>query len=143
MGTRENFSSICVFSYIHLQESGQKPAEFTQAFGTRSFNGVPKPVYRAMQLIKRLGTRRLPVTQQSCFDGNCTANLTVTSNATGSGFEALLINHPTGVVNMRSPPTLSPLNVTVKFKGKMPSNVSIRRVDADHANALALYQASA
>ena len=146
--------SYWTFSDI-FEEGGQKPAEFCQAFGTRSFNGVPKPVYRAMQLIKRLGHDALPVTQQVCNTGtgmgggfNCSANLTVTvvapaAGGVGASYEALLVNHPTGVVSMRTnPPSLPSVNVTVVFKGKiMPSKVSVRRVDESHANALPAYEA--
>jgi len=64
------------------------------------------------------------------------------------GYEALLVNHPTGVMNMRSNPEipgsdtyLPPVNVTVSFLGKMPASVSVRRVDATHGNALPTYEA--
>ena len=145
--------SYWTFSDI-FEESGQQPAEFSQAFGTRSFNGVPKPVYRAMQLIKRLGPEALPVTQLACSSHhsnspfNCSANLTVTSAPGGGGYEALLVNHPMGVVSMRTnPPSLPPVTVTVVFKSagtsdkEMPTRVSVRRVDATHANALPAYEA--
>jgi hypothetical protein len=59
-----------------------------------------------------------------------------------AGIEALLVNHPTGVMNMRSNPSLPPVNVTITFTGKMPASVSVRRVDATHANALPAYEAS-
>lgn len=58
------------------------------------------------------------------------------------GFEALLVNHPTGVMSMRSNPSLPPVNVTIAFTGRIPNSVSVRRVDATHANALPAYQAS-
>ena len=107
-----------------------------------------------MQLIKRLGPQALPVTQQACNAAaggfNCSANLTVTVAPGGGGgyesYEALLVNHPTGVVSMRPPnaPTLPPVNVTLVFKGGkggMPRQVSVRRVDATHANAIPAYEA--
>ena len=52
--------------------------------GTRSFNGVPKPVYRAMQLIKRLGNVALPVALQGCAGPgfNCTCAHTHTHTHT-------------------------------------------------------------
>ena len=96
-----------------------------------------------MQLVKRLGKKAVPVVQQACSGGgfNCTANLTVTIAPDGNGYEALLVNHPTGVVNMRSNPYLPPVNVTVHFKGKVPASVAVRRVDATHGNALPVYEA--
>eukprot|EP01051_Picozoa_sp_SAG22_P011397 SAG22_NODE_1091_length_5589_cov_3.691439_3_plen_170_part_00 len=116
-----------------------------------------------MQLIKRLGPQALPVTQTACTGPggfNCSVNLTVTAApAGGGGFEALLVNHPTGVVNMRSSPYLPPVTVTVTFgaggsagqqqqeqmktagRTSMPATVSVRRVDATHANALPAYEA--
>ena len=43
---------------------------------------------------------------------------------------------------MRSKPSLPAVNVTIMFTGKMPTSVSVRRVDATHANALPAYEAS-
>lgn len=43
---------------------------------------------------------------------------------------------------MRSKPSLPAVNVTIMFTGKMPTSVSVRRVDATHANALPTYEAS-
>jgi hypothetical protein len=133
--------SYWTFSDI-FEEGGQQPYEFGQAFGTRTFNGVPKPVYRSMQLLKRLGGVSFPVLEQRCTGAgfNCTANLTVTAvdatatatvasaplpaalhmgpaNASESPrYEALLVNHPTGVVDMRFSPQLPSVTVTVTFK---------------------------
>ena len=75
--------SYWTFSDI-FEEGGQKPAEFAQAFGTRTFNGIPKPVYRAMQLVKRLQEKALPVVDHGCAAAggfNCSANLTVTTDS--------------------------------------------------------------
>jgi hypothetical protein len=109
-----------------------------------------------MQLIKRLGKKVLPTTQPQAactaatIDGgdsvepfNCTANLTVTASSTTGGVEALLVNHPTGVMSMRSNPALlPPVSVTIVFTGrKIPATVAVRRVDATHANALPTYKA--
>lgn len=52
--------SYWTFSDI-FEEGGQVPSEFSQAFGMQSINGVPKPVYRALQLVRRLHPRALPV----------------------------------------------------------------------------------
>ena len=111
-----------------------------------------------MQLIKRLGDKAFPVVQQSCtgVGFNCTAQLAVTAVASSSsssirgvsgvGVEALLVNHPTGVVNMRSfNASLPPVTVTIQFSGGgkkgMPSEVTVRRVDERSGNALPLYTA--
>jgi len=135
--------SYWTFSDI-FEEGGQQPYEFTQAFGTRSFNGIPKPVYRSMQLVKRLGSKALPVVQTGCSTGfNCTANLTVTTTD-NNRHEALLVNHAFGPTNMRLNPTLPPVAVTITFSngGAMPDSVAVRRVDATHANALPAYAAA-
>ena len=144
---RVPIQSYWTFSDI-FEESGQKPQEFAQAFGTRTFNGVPKPVYRAMQLVKRMGSVAYPTTQQTPG----TVNLAVTATNSscrrlGAGcFEALLVNHPTGPVDMRLNQTLPAVSVTVTFKGtaggKTPASATVRRVDAAHANAVPAYIAA-
>ena len=101
---RVPFQSYWTFSDI-FEEQGQQAPEFSQAFGVRSINGIAKPVYRAMQLVKRLGDSSFPVVLRACSTVfNCTANLTVTTSssafatarANGPQYEALLVNHPTG-----------------------------------------------
>ena len=119
-----------------------------------------------MQLVHRLGDVSYPAHQQTCDTSsgfNCTVSLAVTSVAASSSsagattFEALIVNHPTG-------PTRQPdyrheadttrlatgaethafdASVTIVFTGsKMPATVSIRRVDATHANVMPAYHAA-
>ena len=52
--------SYWTFSDI-FEEQGQQGSEFSQAFGIQSISGVPKPVYRALQLVRRLHRASLPV----------------------------------------------------------------------------------
>ena len=87
-------------------------------------------------------TRKLSVCTDAVSFASLSLSLCLCLCLCLSGFEALLVNHPTGVMNMRSNPSLPPVNVTITFTGTMPTRVSVRRVDATHANALPAYQAS-
>jgi hypothetical protein len=121
-----------------------------------------------MQLIKRLGNKAFPISDNGCNGAgfNCTANITVTkleatisstnndgenTHAGTSMYEALIINHPTGPFKMPDLPSeavefglgLDVVTVTVVFKNsQMPTTVDVRRVDAIHSNALPAYQAA-
>ena len=76
-------------------------------------SGVPKPVYRAMQLVKRMGSvAYLPATEAP---GAVNLAVTATNSSCrrlGAGcFEALLVNHPTGPVDMKLNQTLPAVSV--------------------------------
>jgi xylan 1,4-beta-xylosidase len=103
------FESYWTFSDI-FEEQGQVPSEFSQAFGAQSINGVPKPVYRAMQLVKRLQPRRVavaaPLSPPPALDGLVTTAEAAPPTTPGAAptvrVEALVVNHVGGPPKVRS-----------------------------------------
>lgn len=138
------FQSYWTFSDI-FEEQGQAPSEFSQAFGAQSIHGVPKPVYRAMQLLRRLHSEQVAATAVGA--GASIVDCVVTRSATADGqayaVEILLVNHPTGPVKLPYDGAVGDNNtvaVTLDLAGvKLSSQVELRRVDDAHSNALALY----
>lgn len=125
--------SFWTFSDI-FEEQGQSPEEFSQAFGAQSINGVAKPVYRAMQLLQRLGTEALAVSglaEDSAID--------VVVTRSSNGVEVLATNFP----NLTLADDLPPLALQIQFTGAAkPQMVEMRVIDDSNANALPLYYES-
>lgn len=150
------FQSYWTFSDI-FEEQGQIPSEFSQAFGARSINGIAKPAYRAMQLIRRLKARAAPVQQMEAPPAaNQSIDVIVTRE--GGQVEALISNHPGGpkeqggqrvndINDAQSNGRWTPgendvINVTVRFTGAaVPEQVEIRRIDSDNTNTRAAWAA--
>lgn len=139
--------SYWTFSDI-FEEQGQVPSEFSQAFGMQSINGIPKPVYRALELIKRLHPVSFPVIEQ-ITNNTTTANTSVevvatmqntSSSSKLKSVEILVTNHVGGPARQPSPSDPA-VNVTLYFTNNIPIGhvIEIRRVDANHSNALNLY----
>ena len=156
------FLSYWTFSDI-FEEQGQVASEFSQAFGARSIHGVPKPVYRAMQLLRRLHSTALPTVGVDVGvggGGNASAiDVVVTTDApsaAGSSVEALIVNHPGArpdamrdgslarentaqVLGAADVAALDSTPVTLHFTGDVPKDAHVRRVDQNHSNALPTY----
>lgn len=157
--------SYWTFSDV-FEEQGQQPSEFSQAFGAQSINGVPKPVYRAMQLLRRLLPDGVAVSREprgNLAAHNETVDVVVTQarlpDNTSFVVEAMVSNHPGGPAkqpewfdgslaafnaahlagHIRPRDDQSAVNVTIAFTGPKPPVVSVRRVDDQHSNALRAY----
>ena len=155
--------SYWTFSDI-FEEQGQVPSEFSQAFGAQSVNGVPKPVYRAMQLLKRLQPASVAVTVPvSGAPASLDVTVTVSSQQREQheeglqavrSVEVLVTNHVGGVpkdggalnaAQSRGAHSTAAdpgaVDATLSFAGcaKVPTKVELRRVDFDHANALSVW----
>jgi len=137
--------SYWTFSDI-FEEEGQVPREFSQAFGLQSINGIPKPVYRTMQLLRRLHSRQVrarrrvgPVNETDGISVAVTAEVLQAEDAVD--VEVLVVSHPSIKPIAPSSTASSARNVTIEFPGavKLMSNVEIRRVDSLHSNALTHY----
>jgi xylan 1,4-beta-xylosidase len=102
---------------------------FHGGFGLLTLHGVPKPTYRAFELLHRLGTERLTV------EG---AHATVDAWAVrrGESLTVLLTNYALP----RQPITAEHVRVEVAA-GAAPRAVWVERIDAGHANAKATWQA--
>jgi xylan 1,4-beta-xylosidase len=102
---------------------------FHGGFGLLTLQGVPKPVYRAFEMLHHLGEERLPV------EG---AHATVDAWATrrGNNLVVLLTNHALP----RQPITTQRVHLEVQ-DAPPPRRATLERIDDDHANAKAAWQA--
>ena len=107
-----------------FDENEMPGTPFEGGFGLLSIHGIAKPVYRAFELLHRLGTRRLLV------DGT---HDTVSAWAVRGGDNAvtlLLVNHALPRHHIDTE------HVCLRIDGAPePCAASVERVDADHANA--------
>jgi xylan 1,4-beta-xylosidase len=112
-----------------FEESYFPSLPFHGGFGLLSLHGVPKPTYRAFELLHRLGEEQLPV------EGS---HETVDAWAArrGGGLMVLLTNHalPRQAITGQ--------RVRVELANTPPPrSVTVERIDDDHANAKAAWLA--
>ena len=117
-----------------FEENYFSSAPFHGGFGLLTIHGIAKPAYRAMQLMHGLGDERLLV------DGmHPTVNCTVTRR--GDDLVVLLTNHA-----LPAHP-IGPAEVRLRLAGAAGETgageleVTVERVDADHANARRAWEA--
>ena len=113
--------SFWTFSDI-FEENGQRPGEFHGGFGLMTLHDIPKPVYRAFQLLHGLGTERLET------DGEQGTVGIVATEENGT-VQVLAYNHDI----LENPPKEE--NVTLKLEGLNVRKAEIVRIDENHANA--------
>jgi len=119
--------SFWTFSDI-FEENGQRPGEFHGGFGLMTLHDIPKPVYRAFQLMHGLGTERLETGEEQGTVG-------LVATCENGMMQALVYNHDVP----ENPP--APQEVTLRIKGAEVSRAEILRIDEDHANAYPLWVA--
>ena len=117
--------SFWTFSDI-FEENGQRPGEFHGGFGMLTLHDIPKPVYRAFQLMHGLGDERL-----QAEDEQGTVGIVATED--GGVIQVLAYNHDV----LESPPREE--TVTLKLAGANVSRAEILRIDDDHANPYPLW----
>jgi xylan 1,4-beta-xylosidase len=101
---------------------------FHGGFGLLNLHGVPKPVYRAFELLHRLGEEQWPAEGE---------HPTVDAWAVrrGAGLTVLLTNHALP----RQP--IAAQRVRVELAGiPRPRSVTVERIDEDHTNARGAWQ---
>ena len=113
--------SFWTFSDI-FEENGQRPGEFHGGFGMLTLHGIPKPVYRAFQLMHGLGKERLETDAEQG-----TVGLVATEE--DGVVQALVYNHDV----LENPPKEE--TVTLALEGLQVRKAEIVRIDEDHANA--------
>lgn len=108
-----------------FEESGMLPGPFKNAFGMQTNHGIPKPSYRAFQILHEAGEERIDV------DSNNEADKNVEAFALKKVDEVMVIvyNHD---LERR---TVKPENVKVSVEGKI---VSVQKavIDEEHCNPL-------
>lgn len=126
----EFVQAYAFWTFTDIFEENYFPSRpFHGGFGLLNLHGIPKPVYRAFELMHRLGTERLPM------EGT---HATVDAWATKHGKDAMILlanhalpRHPIATQRIRlelldSPP---------------PRSATLERIDDSHANAKAAWQA--
>lgn len=137
--------SYWVFSDV-FQEGGLPTvnASFHGGFGLLNIFGVPKPAFRAFELLANLTGRRVPVhavVRGGKSGALCTQNVHVLSmwDEEDHTLQLLIANHGSQLGN--STPA-APCNVTVRIDTARPGHATctavtsadLRRIDGEHAN---------
>jgi xylan 1,4-beta-xylosidase len=116
--------SYWTFSDI-FEESGFSSMPFHGGFGLLNINGIPKPSYRAFQLLSRLKGDRLEVG----VDG-ASPTVDCVASCGPEGLTILISNHQIPLAPIRAE------QVSVRVSStKRVHSVYLERIDEDHANA--------
>lgn len=115
--------SFWTFSDI-FEESGFSSTPFHGGFGLMNIHGIPKPSYRAFQLLSRLSGDRI---EAAVNEGSSTVDCFASQNR--EGMTILISNHQVPL----SPIQAERISLTVKgIKGVQ--SASLERIDEMHAN---------
>ncbi len=114
--------SFWTFSDI-FEEVSLPSAPYHGGFGLLNLYGIPKPTYRAFELLHHLGQERLPV--------ELTEHPTVEAVAVkrAGGVDLLIYNHHVPL----APIETAPIQVIIQGGGDS-LHATVQRIDADHAN---------
>lgn len=118
--------SFWTFSDL-FEENYLPSAPFHGGFGLLNLHGIPKPTYRAFELLHRLGTDLLPVTGQH-------ATVDAWSVRRGDQLTMLLVNHTLP----RQPIETEQVQVELS-ECPPPRSATLERIDTEHANAKAAW----
>jgi xylan 1,4-beta-xylosidase len=119
-----NGYSWWTFSDI-FEENYFPSVPFHGGFGLLTLHGIPKPVYRAFQLLHQLGTEELPVSGE-----HPTAAAWVVGKPEANEATVLLINQE----RPRHPIHSEQISVRLE-NAPEPGRAFVQRIDEDHANA--------
>ena len=121
------------WTFSDLFEENYFPsAPFQGGFGLLTIYGIPKPSYRAFELLHCLGTEVVYAME----DVHPTVDAWVVRQATGRAITIMLTNHA-----LPRHPILTQLVHIRLTGGSRPAAVSVRRIDGDHANPKARWLA--
>jgi xylan 1,4-beta-xylosidase len=119
--------SYWTFSDV-FEEQGIVKQPFYGGFGLIAAGGIPKPSFYALQVLHRLGDKRLE---------NSNPNVLVTKTSEGRLTVAVWNIAEPGATGAAG----AAKTVKLGFKGVKPdARLSVSRVDEDHGNTLALYE---
>jgi len=123
--TIPNLDVLSFWAFTDIfEEGGQASQEYTGNYGIQTIDGIPKPVYRSFQLLRKLYNDAVLVATSGTVDA------VVTVETTSTGVSVLLVNY-----NWFSLPVVDE-SVTVALSGfgncTLPTSGSLFRVDANH-----------
>ena len=125
-------SSIWCFSDI-FEELHPFPEEFHGGFGLLTQHGIPKPVFYALKMLADAGEDRVAL--PGAMDGEISLAAFRKEGATQLLLTRQELHHFANA-------DAAPLSVQVAVELPVaPREVTVRRVDADHGNPLAIWQA--
>ena len=118
----EHVDCYSYWTFSDIFEEGGLPSEpFHGGFGLLNLQGVPKPTYRAFQLLNRTGRERVPVAPQG--------NVDVLATRTRTGLVILLTNHHVPRAAIRTE------RIELRIAaGRVAGPATIERIDEAHAN---------
>lgn len=105
-----------------FEEHPQHRGEFHGGFGLQTVHGIPKPVYRAFELLHQLGSERFPRPQEQGTVGMLAAS------GKDGGVKAIVYNQ-----QIQKEPVKKE-HIRLTFNNLTASGASIQRVDEEHAN---------
>ncbi len=114
--------SFWTFSDI-FEEHGQVSGEFRGGFGLQTIHGIPKPVYRAFELMHELGEERLPKVEEQGHVGICPV-MDEEGRLAILAYNQEMIGKP-----------ISQEKVEIHIKNASGTKAVIQRIDDTHANA--------
>ncbi|RZS77532.1 xylan 1,4-beta-xylosidase [Motilibacter rhizosphaerae] len=119
------------FSDIY-EELGQGDKPFHGGFGLQTIHGIKKPAYRLLQILHRVGERRVPLTLTGAPD--TVGGLAVTSGGSG-GVDVLLYNRSLATGDGSPQVPSQPVTLSVTLRG-LPAGARARvqLIDEDHTN---------
>jgi xylan 1,4-beta-xylosidase len=118
-----------LWTFSDIFDENYFPSEpFQGGFGLLTLHGIPKPAYRAYQLLHRLGNEQLPVegSHETVDTWIARKDDSVTVFVTNFAFPRHPIENETVHVRLTNVP--------------QPRGAFVERVDSEHANAKALWQ---
>jgi xylan 1,4-beta-xylosidase len=125
----EFVDAYAFWTFTDIFEENYFPSlPFHGGFGLLTLHGIAKPVYRAFELLHRLGEERLPVEGT-----HATVDAWVTRQ--GNRLTAVLTNHALP----RQP--ISTQRVRLELQNAPPRRAMLERIDDNHAHARAAWQA--
>ncbi|MEV5751791.1 hypothetical protein AB0L00_28570 [Actinoallomurus sp. NPDC052308] len=115
-----------------FEEAGQADKPFHGGFGLQTIHGVKKPSYRLLQILHKVGQRRVPLTLSGA--PSTVGGIAVTGGK-GGGVDVLLYNHALATGDGSAPAPAQPATLTVTVHG-LPAGARARLqlIDEDHAN---------
>ncbi|NDJ78412.1 MAG: beta-xylosidase [Chloroflexi bacterium] len=113
-----------VFSDL-FEETPFPSLPFHGGFGLMTLHGVPKPVYRAYELLHGLGHERMPIT----VTGGTSETVEAVATRRADQIDILVYNHNVPLAPIETE------TVQIMLKNCAPiDSAAVRRIDADHAN---------
>lgn len=127
-----------------FEEGGLPKTEFSNIYGAMTFHGIPKPVWRAFELLhSHAGSRQVPAVVSGPANSNASL-VTAFATVNGTGAAEQPVVFLSFWENGGPPEYQIDRTVTVTAKGRngmAAASGTVYRIDYDHANPLKAWQA--